>query len=79
MQLGRALAILLVVATSTRAYADRVVAITPLSTLGAEDKSAATKKLLGQIEQAVASMPGTKIVPAAQVSAAIDKAKKPQL
>jgi hypothetical protein len=77
--LGKALAIVLVVATATRAYADRVVAITPLSTLGAEDKSAATKKLLGQIEQAIAAIPGTKVVPAAQVSAAIDKAKKPQL
>jgi len=76
--LTRALAIVLVLASAT-AYADRTVAITPLSTLGAEDKSAATKKLLGQIEQAFASLPGTKVIPAAQVSAAIDKAKKPQL
>ncbi|HUS31711.1 MAG TPA: PEGA domain-containing protein [Kofleriaceae bacterium] len=73
------LVIVLVAATAARAYADRVVAIAPLSTLGAEDKSAATKKLLAQIEQAIAALPGTKIVPAAQVSAAIDKAKKPQL
>ncbi len=64
---------------SVAAYADRTVAITPLSTLGAEDKSAATKKLVTQIEQAFASLPGTKVVPAAQVNAAIDKAKKPQL
>lgn len=61
------------------AYADRVVAVAPLSTLGSEDKTAPTKKLLGQIEQAIAALPGTKIVPAAQVTAAIDKAKKPSL
>jgi hypothetical protein len=74
----RALALLVLLVSAT-AYADRTVAITPLSTLGAEDKSAATKKLVGQIEQAFASLPGTKVIPAAQVSAAIDKAKKPQL
>jgi hypothetical protein len=76
--LSRAIALCALLVSAT-AYADRVVAITPLSTLGAEDKSAATKKLLGQIEQAFASLPGTKVLPAAQVSAAIDKAKKPQL
>ena len=57
---------------------ERVVAVAPLSTLGSEDKSATTKKILGQIEQAVASL-GDKVIPAAQVTAAIDKAKKPQL
>jgi hypothetical protein len=76
--LSRAIIICASLASAT-AYADRVVAITPLSTLGAEDKSAATKKLVTQIEQAFAALPGTKVVPAAQVNAAIDKAKKPQL
>ena len=76
--LTRALALIGLFASAT-AHADRTVAITPLSTLGAEDKSVATKKLVGQIEQAFASLPGTKVIPAAQVSAAIDKAKKPQL
>jgi len=71
-------ALLLVLATATAA-AQRVVAVTPLSTLGAEDKSAGTRKLLGQIEQAIASLPGTKVVPNTQVTAAIDRAKKPQL
>jgi len=61
------------------AYADRVVALAPFSTLGAEDKSAATKKLLGQIEQAIGALPQTKVITAAQVSDAITKAKKPQL
>jgi hypothetical protein len=80
MQLKPALgALLLVAMCASHARADRVVAISPLSTMGAEDKSAPTKKLVVQIEQAIAAMPGTKIVPAAQVSAAIDKAKKPQL
>jgi hypothetical protein len=61
------------------AYAERVVALAPFSTLGAEDRSAATRKLLGQIEQALAALPQTKVVTAAQVSEAITKAKKPQL
>jgi len=61
------------------AHADRVVAIAPLSTLGAEDTSAGTRKLTGQIEAAVAALPGTKVVRAAQVAEAIKKAKKPQL
>ena len=76
--LSRAAALLILLVSAT-AHADRTVAITPLSTLGAEDKSAATKKLVGQIEQAFASLPGTKVISAAQVSTAIDKAKKPQL
>jgi hypothetical protein len=80
MRLTSALtALLLVGLMTTHAVAERIVAVTPLSTLGAEDKSVATKKLLGQIEQAVAAMPGTKLVGSAQVTAAIDKAKKPQL
>ena len=64
---------------STTARAERIVAITPLSTLGAEDRSAASRKLLAEIERAFASLPQTKIVPAARVSAAIDRAKKPAL
>lgn len=73
------LAFVLLVLLAGSAAAQRVVAVTPLSTLGAEDKSAPTKKLLGEIEQAIASLPGVKLVAAAQVSAAIDKARKPQL
>lgn len=74
--LKRVVALMLI---SQLAWADRVVAIAPFSTLGAEDKSAATKKLLGQIEQAIDTLPGTKVVPAQQVAEAITKAKKPQL
>jgi hypothetical protein len=61
------------------ARAERVVAIAPLSTLGAEDTSAGTRKLTGQIESAVAALPGTRVVRAAQVADAIKKARKPQL
>jgi hypothetical protein len=74
--LRRVVALLLI---SQLAWADRVVAIAPFSTLGAEDKSVATKKLLGQIEQAIGTLPGTKVVPAQQVADAITKSKKPQL
>lgn len=71
--------LLLALAIPRVATADRIVAVTPLSTLGTEDKSATTRKLLGQIEQAIASLPGTKVVTSSQVASAIDKAKKPQL
>jgi len=77
--LTRTTALALVAALATPAWAERVVAIAPLSSLGAEDKSASTKKLIGEIEQAIGALPGTKVVPAAQVSDAIAKAKKPQL
>ncbi len=80
MQLrGAAYAFVIVALLTTHAVAQRVVAITPLSTLGAEDKSPPTKKLVAELERAVAATPGTKVLGAAQVSAAIDKAKKPHL
>jgi hypothetical protein len=68
-----------VVTAPATAHAERVVAIAPLSTLGAEDTSAGTKQLIGQIEAAVAALPATKVVRAAQVGDAIKKARKPQL
>lgn len=76
--LSRIVAISIVLA-STAAHADRVVALAPLSTLGAEDTSASTKKLTGQIEAALAALPDTRVVSAAQVADAIKKAKRPQL
>nr|HEX4312319.1 PEGA domain-containing protein [Kofleriaceae bacterium] len=75
----RALAIAALLAVTATAHADRVVAIAPLSTLGAEDTSAATKKLATDIEAATAALPGTKVVTTAQVVAAIKKANQPQL
>jgi len=53
-------------AWTATSHAERVVAIAPLSTLG-------------QIETAVAALPGTRVIRAQQVSDAIKKAKKPQL
>ena len=61
------------------AHADRVVAIAPLSTLGAEDTSASTKKLIGELEGALAGLPGTKVVKTTEVVAAVKKANKPAL
>lgn len=61
------------------AHADRVVAVAPLSTLGAEDTSASSKKLIADIESALAALPGTKVVKSTDVVAAIKKANKPAL
>lgn len=57
----------------------RVVAIAPLSTLGAEDTSASTRELAASLEQAFAALPDTQVIPAAQVATAIRRAKRPQL
>ncbi len=73
------IAFALVLGMASVAAADRVVALAPLSTLGSEDTSASTKKLTGQIETALAALPGTKVVSTAAVVEAIKKAKKPQL
>ncbi len=72
------LALLLLLA-SAPAHAERTVAVAPLSTLGAEDTSAAVKRLTTQIEAAVVGLGGTKVVSAAQVADAIRRAKRPQL
>lgn len=61
------------------AAASRVVALAPLTTLGTEDTSVSTKKLMSQLEAALGALPATKVVTAAQVSDAIKRAKKPQL
>ena len=79
MQVARALALVCVVAGAAHAQPQRVVAVAPLSTMGAEDTSAATKKLTQQIEQAIVAMGGTKVVTAREVNEAIAKAKKPAL
>jgi hypothetical protein len=71
-------AIVIVAVLAGTAFAERIVAVAPLSTLGSEDKSAPTKKVLAQVEQALASQ-GNKVIASAQVIAAIDKAKKPAL
>jgi hypothetical protein len=75
----RSLAVIALVCAATLARADRVVAVAPLSTLGAEDKSAAGRQLIGEIERAFGALAGTKVIPAATVGDAIAKAKRPQL
>jgi PEGA domain len=72
-------AVIILGLASAPARAERLVAVAPLSTLGTEDTSAQVKKLTTQIETAVAGLPGTKIVSAAQVTEAIRRAKRPQL
>lgn len=70
---------LILVLLATPALAQRVVAMTPLTAVGAEDTSASTKKVLAQLEAALAALPNTKVVGAAAVADAITKAKKPAL
>lgn len=77
--LARAIAIAAVIFASAPARADRTVAIAPLSTLGTEDTSASTRKLIAQLEQATASLRGTQLISAAQVADAIQRAKRPHL
>jgi len=78
---GLAFAVIVASAPELRAErpASRVVAIAPLSTLGAEDTSASTRKLATELENAFAALPGTRVVTAAQVAQAIQRAKKPRL
>jgi hypothetical protein len=61
------------------AAADRLIAVAPLSTLGAEDTSAATRKLTADIEAALAATPDTKVIGSAAVLDAIKKSKRSQL
>ena len=65
-------AIAVLLAAQVAAAETRVVALAPFSTLGAEDRSASTRKLLGQIEQALAALPQTKVVTAASERLTID-------
>jgi len=75
----RAVTLALVVAMAAPARADRVVAIAPLSTLGAEDKSAAGKQLAADLERGFATLPATRVIAATTVGDAIAKAKRPGL
>jgi hypothetical protein len=73
----RAAAVVLLIASV--AHAERIVALTPLTSVGAEDTSASTKSIVAQLENAIAAMPETRLVRAAAVGEAISKAKKPAL
>ena len=73
------LALTLVVLAAAPAFAQRVVAMTPLTSVGAEDTSAATKKIALQLEAAIAVLPNTKVIGAVAVGDAIKRANKPAL
>ncbi|MBZ0234626.1 MAG: PEGA domain-containing protein, partial [Deltaproteobacteria bacterium] len=55
------------------------IAVAPLSTLGAEDTSAAAKKLEGELARDLAAVSGANVVAGADVADEIKKAKKPIL
>jgi hypothetical protein len=69
---------LAIAALPTLAFADRVVAIAPLSTLGS-DAAGAPRKLGSDLEGAFGALPGTKVIGVGAVGDSIKKAKKPQL
>lgn len=73
------LALAIAAALAAPAAAQRVVALAPLTSVGAEDTSASTRKLAAQLEAAIAALPNTKVVGAAAVGAAIKRANKPAL
>ena len=72
-------AVLVLVAVASPAFAQRVVAIAPLTSLGAEDTSAGTKKIVAQLEAAIAALPSTKVIGAAAVRDAVKRSNKPAL
>jgi hypothetical protein len=75
----RLAAIAMLAAAALPARAERVVALAPLSTAGAEDKSAGTKQLAAALAGGLVAVGEIRVIGADQVSAAIDKARKPQL
>lgn len=77
--LKHALLLLASLGLGATAHAERVVALTPLTAVGAEDTTASTKTVIAQLENAIAAMPETKVIRAAAVGDAITKAKKPAL
>jgi hypothetical protein len=72
-----AVLLLLVVAPIKIAYAQRVVAVAPFTTLDAEDKS--VKKVTGQLEAAIAALGGTKVINSAQVADTLKRSKATRL
>jgi hypothetical protein len=82
----RALLVLVLVALPGVAWAqqpapkpERVIAVAPLTALGAEDTSASAKQVQEQLEKAVAAVPGTQVIGSKAALAAVKKAKRPEL
>lgn len=73
------LVVVALVAWAVPAHAQRVVALAPFTAVGAEDTSASTKKVVAELEAAIAALPNTKVIGAASVGDAIKRANKPAL
>jgi hypothetical protein len=73
------LASLVLQALGAPAYAERVVALAPLATMGGEDKSTSSQQLTAALERALAALPDTKVVAAAHVGQAVAVSKRAQL
>jgi hypothetical protein len=70
---------LVAAAAATAAAEPRTIAVTPLSTLGAEVSASASKKITAELEGALAGLGNTKVIGAAAVGEAIRKAKQQRL
>ncbi len=79
LKLVIATSVLSAVLAAASAHAERVVAMAPLTAVGNEDTTDATKKLTAQLEAAISAQPDTRLISTAVVGEAIKKAKKPQL
>ncbi|MEZ4369050.1 MAG: PEGA domain-containing protein [Kofleriaceae bacterium] len=62
-----------------RPPAPRTVAVAPLATLGVEATAAATGAVAGELERALAALPGVTVVPSTEVVRATKASKRPEL
>ncbi len=76
---GAVLASLIVAFCAAPAAAQRVIAVAPLATMGSEDTSASAQATAASLEKAIAALPATKVIGAAQVAQAIKRARRPAL
>ncbi|HLL25434.1 MAG TPA: hypothetical protein VK427_25030, partial [Kofleriaceae bacterium] len=71
--------VLVLVLAASPARAERVVAVTPLTAVGAEDTSTSTRQIAAQLEAAIATLPNTKVITTGAVSEAVKRSNKPAL
>lgn len=57
----------------------RVIALAPLATMGSEDTSSSARATAAALEKALAALPAARVISAAQVAAAVKRAKRPAL
>lgn len=72
-------ALLLLGALSSASFAQRAIALAPLATMGNEDTSSSARVTTAELERAISSLPGSKLITSAQLSAALKRAKRPAL